>query len=127
MALHRQVEKAMILAPDRVARAAAGYAVRPEEAWMLRQPRAVRQTYWREVMGQGGQRDREIWMLRQPEAVRESYIAEVLEPGPPEGTSGHGADPTPGGLPAREPDTEPRPGPEPGSRAVERASAHRES
>ena len=126
MALHRQVEKAMILAPDRVARAAAGYAVRPEEAWMLRQPRAVRQTYWHEVMGQGVQRDREIWMLRQPEAVRESYIAEVLEPGPPEGTSGHTADPAPNTLLAQEREPEPSPSPEPASRSVDSASARRE-
>ncbi len=118
MALHRQVEKAMILAPDRVARAAASYAARPEEAWMLRQPRAVRQTYWREVLGQGGQREREIWMLRQPEDVRESYIAEVLEPGAPEGTSGHPADPAPDTRPAHEPEPDPPWSP----RALDRAS-----
>ena len=123
MALHRQVEKAMILAPDRVARAAASYAGRPEEAWMLRQPRTVRRTYWRDVMGHGaGQRGREIWMLRQPEAVRESYIAEVLEPGPPQGTSGHAADPAPHTLLTQEPEPEPRPSPELGSRPVDRAS-----
>ncbi len=127
MALHRQVEKAMILAPDRVARAAAGYAVRPEEAWMLRQPRAVRRTYWHDVMGHGDrQRGREIWMLRQPEAVRESYIAEVLEPGPPEGTSGHTADPAPNTLLAQEREPEPSPSPEPASRPVDSASARRE-
>ncbi|MCP9489517.1 MAG: hypothetical protein MSC31_06530 [Solirubrobacteraceae bacterium MAG38_C4-C5] len=127
MALHRQVEKAMILAPDRVARAAASYAARPEEAWMLRQPRAVRRTYWRDVMDHGnGGRDREIWMLRQPEAVRESYIFEVLEPGPPEGTSGHVADPAPGGPPVQEPDTEPWRSPEPRARPVDRAPAQRE-
>lgn len=127
MAPHRQVEKAMILSPDRVARAAASYAARPEEAWMLRQPRAVRRTYWRDAMGHGdGQRDREIWMLRQPEAVRESYIAEVLEPGWLEGTSGHAADLAPDTLLAQEPEPEPPRSPEPGSRPVGRASARRE-
>ncbi len=93
---------------------------------MLRQPRAVRQTYSREVLGQGGQRDREIWMLRQPEAVRESYIAEVLEPGAPEGTSGHAADPAPDTRPAHEPEPDPLRSLEPGSRPVDRASGRRE-
>lgn len=127
MVLRRQVEKAMILAPDALARAAAGYAALPEEGWMLRQPRAVRGAYWREVIRHGDhQRDREIWMLRQPEAVRESYIAEVLEPGPPEGTSGHMADPAPNGLLAQEPETGPPWAPDPGPRPVGRASTRRE-
>jgi hypothetical protein len=127
MALRRQVEKAMILAPDAVARAAASYSARPEEGWILRQPRAVRRAYWSDVMRHGDrQRDREIWMLRQPESVRESYIAEVLEPGPPEGTSGHSADPAPDSFLAQEPQTDPPRSPEPGSRPVGRASAHRE-
>ncbi|MBA2261255.1 MAG: hypothetical protein H0W03_01150 [Solirubrobacterales bacterium] len=127
MALRRQVEKAMILAPDAVARAAASYSARPEEGWMLRQPRAVRRTYWSAVMRYGDhQRDREIWMLRQPEAVRESYIAEVLEPGPPEGTSGHAADPAPNSLLAQEPETGPPWAPDPGPRPVGRAFTRRE-
>jgi len=48
---------------------------------MLRQPRATRASYVREVLDKGGdERLAEIWMLRQPEAVRESYIQEVLLP-----------------------------------------------
>ena len=128
MALRRQVEKAVILAPDAVARAAAAYAALPEEDWMLRQPRGVRRSYWREVICRGDHpRDREIWMLRQPEAVRESYIAEVLEPGPPEGTSGHAADPTPDSLPAHEPEAGPRWSAEPGPRTLDHQSSTRGS
>lgn len=69
----------MLLAPDRVARAVARRASRPEERWILLQPRAVRESYAREVLA-AGDRDRsgEIWMLRQPDAVRESYVREVL-------------------------------------------------
>lgn len=96
MAMRRQVEKAVIRAPDRVARAVASRATTPEEAWLLRQPQAVRHSYWREVVCRGNhQREREIWMLRQHDAVRQSYIDQVLVPGPPEGTTGHRADPVP--------------------------------
>ena len=55
--------------------------MRPEEAWMLRQPRrsgaptprrcSIAAATWSVLT--------EIWMLRQPEHVRESYIREVLE------------------------------------------------
>jgi hypothetical protein len=73
---------ALLLGPDAVARAAAAGARRPEEVWLLRQPRAVRRSYAREVLSAGGgPTEEEIWMLRQPNAVRESYIREVLEPG----------------------------------------------
>jgi len=100
MMLHRRVDKAMILAPERVARAAASNAARPEEARMP----------------------------REPEAVHESYVAEVLEPGPPEGSSRHAAGPAPETLLAREPGPAPQPGrnPQPGSRPVDRSSALRE-
>lgn len=126
MVLRRQVEKAVILAPDAVARAAANYATAPEEGWMLRQPRAVRRSYWRDVICDGDlQRDREIWLLRQAEAVRESYIAEVLEPGPPEGASGHAPDPAPDTPAAHEAQADPRWSPEPGQRAPDHAfSSH---
>ena len=55
--------------------------MRPEEAWMLRQPRDVRRSYALHVLDRRGDVDllAEIWMLRQPEHVRESYIREVLE------------------------------------------------
>jgi hypothetical protein len=53
---------------------------------MLRQSRAVRHSYVREVLDRGGdERLAEIWMLRQSDTVRESYVREVLEPAlPPE-------------------------------------------
>ena len=94
------------------------------EGWLLRQPRAVRQSYWREVLRHGDhQRDREIWMLRQPDWVRESYIAEVLEPGPRDGTSGHVGDPASSSFLAGEPETGGPWDPEP----VGRASSRRET
>jgi hypothetical protein len=74
----------VLRAPALVRRMAAAQAKRPAEAWMLRQPQRVRESYVREVLDRGGdERLTEIWMLRQPEPVRESYIAEVLEPGLP--------------------------------------------
>jgi hypothetical protein len=67
--------------PAFVRRAAASSARGRDEAWMLRQSRAVRDGYVREVLDRGGDPKRaEIWMLRQPREVRESYIREVLEP-----------------------------------------------
>lgn len=74
------VERAVLLGPDRVARAAAARARRPEERWMLRQPRAVRRSYVHDVLGGGDPtRAEAAWLLRQPEPVRESYVREVLE------------------------------------------------
>jgi hypothetical protein len=74
--------RAVLLGPDVLSRAAAGRAGRPEEVWMLRQPRSVRESYVREVVDQPGDDDAlaEIWMLRQSDAVRDSYVREVLEP-----------------------------------------------
>lgn len=73
------LERAVLLAPDRVARAAAARAARPEERWMLLQPRAVRESYVRQVLAaRDHRRAREIWMLRQPDPVRESYVRDVL-------------------------------------------------
>jgi hypothetical protein len=67
--------------PAFIRRAAASQARDPVESWMLRQSRAVRDSYIREVIDRGGdERLAEIWMLRQPEPVRESYIEEILEP-----------------------------------------------
>ena len=71
----------VLLAPNVVARAAARAAGEREEAWMLCQPRQVRESYVREVVDRGDDPvHAEIWMLRQPKAVRESYVREVLEP-----------------------------------------------
>jgi hypothetical protein len=72
------LERTILLAPDAVARRAAAYAPDAEQAWMLRQPRAVRASFCRDAHGRGDAAER-AWMLRQPAAVRESYISEVLE------------------------------------------------
>ncbi len=63
-------------------RAATSRAKTPEERWILGQPRAVRETYVRQVLDAPGDPVLldQIWMMRQPDAVRESYVAEVLEP-----------------------------------------------
>jgi hypothetical protein len=65
-----------------LSRAAAGRVETPEEAWMLRQSRRVRESYVRQVLDPPGddQALAEIWMLRQPDDVRESYVRDVLEP-----------------------------------------------
>jgi hypothetical protein len=75
------LQKRVLLGPAALRRAAAARAMRPEEAWMLRQPRAVRRSYAAEVLDRRGDLDllAEVWMLRQPEHVRESYIREVLQ------------------------------------------------
>ena len=70
----------MLLGPQMVARAAARAARAPEERWMLCQPRAVRESYVREVLDRGDDPLlQEKWMLLQADAVRESYVREVLE------------------------------------------------
>jgi hypothetical protein len=74
------LERAMLLAPDTIARAAARYAPDAEGAWMLRQPRALRRSFAGTAFGRGEIAE-QVWMLRQADAVRESYIREVLEPG----------------------------------------------
>jgi hypothetical protein len=72
----------VLLGPDVLSRAAAGRVAAPEEAWMLRQSRPVRESYVREVLDADGDDEllAEIWMLRQPDSVRESYVRDVLEP-----------------------------------------------
>ena len=76
-----RLQRQVLLAPSIVRKAAATQVDEPEEAWMLRQAKHVRETYVREVLERGGDdRLAEIWMLRQPDDVRESYIREVLEP-----------------------------------------------
>ena len=47
---------------------------------MLRQPKAVRESFIREVLSRRTRRPHQaIWMLRQPDKVRESFVREVLE------------------------------------------------
>lgn len=79
------VERAALLSPDPVARAAARVASDPAERWMLGQPRAVRASFVQEAW-EGDDRDQMIWMLRQGDDVRESYVREVVQAGglPPE-------------------------------------------
>jgi hypothetical protein len=72
------LERTILLAPDAVARRAAAYAPDREQAWMLRQPRHVRVSYYRSAFERGELAER-AWMLRQPDAIRESYVNEVLE------------------------------------------------
>ena len=79
-------ERQILLAPDVVARAAAAVAPDRNAAWMLRQSRALRQSFADEVLGAP---DRElaqqIWMLRRPLDVRLSYLENVVafDPGTP--------------------------------------------
>ena len=74
-----RMDKAALLAPAALARAAARGARRPEERWLLHQPRQVRTSYVQQVLEAADERNaEEVWMLRQPKAVRDSYIREVL-------------------------------------------------
>ena len=78
-----RLQRAVLLAPWPLRRAAMRGASAPEESWMLRQARPVRESYVREVLDAGGDpRLREIWMLRQPDEVRHSYADEVLGAAP---------------------------------------------
>jgi len=78
-------ERAILTAPAAVAKTAAYAAAEPEQRWMLRQPRDVRQSFAAEVFGRPDSTQRqEIWMLRQPKAVRESFIEQVLSQQEPE-------------------------------------------
>jgi hypothetical protein len=75
-------ERAVLVAPDRVARAAASVLLDAEQRWLLRQPRPVRRSFALEVLsrGDGDPIAQERWMLLQSDDVRRSYVAEVLDP-----------------------------------------------
>jgi len=75
-----RMDKAVLLAPAAMARAAAYATQRPEERWLLHQPRPVRTSYVQQVLEPADEPQdiKEVWMLRQPKPVRESYIREVL-------------------------------------------------
>ena len=79
-------ERAILTAPAAVAKTAAYAASEPEQRWMLRQPREIRQSFAEEVFGRPDAelQRQEIWMLRQPKAVRESFIEQVLSHQEPE-------------------------------------------
>jgi hypothetical protein len=72
------LERTILLAPDAVARRAAAYTPDREQAWMLRQSREVRVSFYRDAFGRGETAER-AWMLRQPDHIRESFVSEVLE------------------------------------------------
>jgi hypothetical protein len=85
-------ERAVLLAPDAVARQAARLADDPEVRWILLQPRPVRRSFVAEVLPADDLRSlrEQIWMLRQDEATRESFVREVLEPRLPAADARHG-------------------------------------
>jgi hypothetical protein len=73
-------ERAVLLGPDLVARAAAGRVRAVEQRWLLRQPRPVRRSFVEEVVDRRDDANAaERWMLGQRDAVRRSYVAEVLD------------------------------------------------
>jgi hypothetical protein len=73
------LDRSILMGPDWIARAASGAVPDPRQRWMLRQPRHVRRSYAREVLGRPGEdRLAEAWMLLQPDEVRLSYVDEVL-------------------------------------------------
>jgi hypothetical protein len=74
-------ERAVLSAPDRIARAAAVAAADAQQRWLLRQPRVVRRSFVRDVLdsGKGSRLAQERWLLLQDDNVRLAYIREVLE------------------------------------------------
>ena len=74
-------QRAMLAAPDHVARAAAAMVPDPHRQWILRQPRAVRRSFLAEVVlgGGGDPIAQERWLLMQIDAVRHSYVRDVLD------------------------------------------------
>jgi hypothetical protein len=76
-----RLQRAVLLAPDAVARRAAAFAPGREERWLLGRPRTVRRSYVDEVLDRGDDDvRREIWMLGQDDDVRASFVREVLAP-----------------------------------------------
>jgi hypothetical protein len=72
--------RAVLLAPDFVARTIGATEADPLRRWLLRRPRAVRRSFALEVIDAGGTRQlQERWLLLQADAVRESYVAEVID------------------------------------------------
>jgi hypothetical protein len=75
--LSTALERRVLTAPDTIARAAARYAADSEQAWMLRQPHALRRSFAVHAFG-CGETAEQIWMLRQDDDVRDAYVREVL-------------------------------------------------
>jgi hypothetical protein len=75
----RRLTRGVILGPAPVRNAAVRRSGRREEAWLLSQPRPVRESFVREVLDRRHEpRVVQVWMLRQDDATRESYVREVL-------------------------------------------------
>jgi hypothetical protein len=75
--------RALLRAPDAVARTIAAADADTERRWLLRCPRSVRRSFIDEVIDRGaGAAAQRRWMLRQDDAVRASYVADVLERAP---------------------------------------------
>ena len=74
-----RIERAVLLAPAPVARAAAMVADEAAQRWMLSQPREVRRSYVEAVLDRPDDPGaEERWMLLQPDEVRLSYVRDVL-------------------------------------------------
>jgi hypothetical protein len=74
------IERALLLSPGPVARAAARIAQTREERWMLCQSRDVRRSYVAAVVDRPDDENaQERWMLHQPDEVRMSYVRDVLD------------------------------------------------
>jgi hypothetical protein len=95
--------RAVLTAPDFVARGLAVGERDPQRRWLLRRPRDVRRDFVAQVIANGGDQERwmilqddetrhsyidevldgedrqDIWLLRQPRKVRESYVADVID------------------------------------------------
>ena len=93
--------RAVLTAPDFVARGLSAAEQDPQRRWILRRPRAVRRDFVKTVIDRTGDQERwmllqddetrlsyieevggdrqEVWLLRQPREVRESYVAAVLD------------------------------------------------
>jgi hypothetical protein len=72
--------RALLLAPDSIARVAALVAPAREERWMLCQSRDVRRSYVADVVDEPQDANaQERWMLCQPDDIRLSYVREVLD------------------------------------------------
>jgi hypothetical protein len=72
-------QRAVVLGPDVVARAAARTVGEPAERWLLLQPRAVRRSFVEQVLDcRDDPAAAERWMLLQDDRVRRSYVEQVL-------------------------------------------------
>ena len=93
--------RAVLTAPDFVARGLAAAERDPQRRWILRRPRGIRRDFVKTVIDKAGDQERwmllqdddtrhsyidevggdhqAIWLLRQPRKIRESYVADVID------------------------------------------------